>query len=241
VTKGGRLLLAYATRLLALQKEAIQAIDNFKGRMSGELLVGASTIPGEYLLPAIIGRFKDKFPDISITLLIGDSQTVIDWVAEGRAELGVVGARLSHRGVEYRELMPDDMVVVVPAAHPWNGRTEVTLAELRAEPLLVRERGSGTRAALERALGEAQMDLGSFRIVGEMGSTQAIKQAVRAGVGLSVISKRSVEDECRSGLLWCLRVKDLRVTRSFYVATHKERSRSPLAEAFRAFLEAEAV
>jgi DNA-binding transcriptional LysR family regulator len=216
-------------------------MDGFQGRMSGELLIGASTIPGEYVLPAMIGRFKEKYPDISITLLIGDSQTAVDWVAEGRAELGVVGARLSHRGVDYKELMPDEVVVVVPGTHPWHGRKQIALEELRSEPLLIRERGSGTRAALEGALAEAGMDLGSFRIVGEMGSTQAIKQAVKAGVGVSLVSKRAVEEECKSGLLWCLRVKDLKVTRSFHLATHKERSRSPLAEAFRLFLEAEVV
>jgi DNA-binding transcriptional LysR family regulator len=240
-TRAGQLLLSHAQRLLALAREARQAMDGFLGRMSGGLIVGASTIPGEYILPPLIGRFKEKFPDISITVLIGDSQTVVDWIAEGRAELGVVGARLAHRGVEYRELLPDDVVVVVPAAHPWHGRKQVSLGDLRAEPLLIRERGSGTRAALERALGEGQLDLGAFRIVGEMGSTQAIKQAVKASVGLSVLSRRAVEEECKAGLLWCLGIKDLKVSRSFYLATHKERTRSPLAEAFRAFVEAEAV
>ncbi len=241
VTKGGHLLLGYAQRLLALQREARQAMESFQGRMSGELLVGASTIPGEYVLPVMVGRFKEKFPDISITLLIGDSQTVIDWVVEGRAELGVVGARPPQRAIEYRELMPDDVVVVVNASHPWHGRKQVALEELRQEPLLIRERGSGTRAALEAALAEAGTGLGAFRIVGEMGSTQAIKQAVKAGVGISVISRRAVEEECRAGVVWCLRVKDLKVVRSFYLAINRERSRSPLAEAFRAFLEAEAV
>jgi DNA-binding transcriptional LysR family regulator len=241
VTKAGQLLLVHARRMLAISREARQAMDQFLGRMSGELLIGASTIPGEYVLPALIGRFKEKYPDISITLLIGDSQAVIDWVAEGRAELGVAGARLAHRGVDYKELMPDDLAVVVPAAHPWHGRSLITLEELRSEPLLIRERGSGTRAALEAVLAEAGLDLGSFRIVGEMGSTQAIKQAVKAGVGVSVVSRRAVEDECKAGLVGCLDVKDLKVTRSFYLATHRERSRSPLAEAFRVFLEAEAV
>jgi len=241
VTRAGQLLSSYANRMLALAREARQAMDGFQGRMRGELLVGASTIPGEYVLPAMIGRFKEKYPDISITLLIGDSQAVIDWVGEGRAELGVVGARPSHRGVDYKELMPDDVVVVVPAAHPWHGRKQITFDALRGEPLLIRERGSGTRAALEAALGEAGKDLSSFRIVGEMGSTQAIKQAVKVGVGVSVMSKRAVEEECKGGLLWCLRIKDLKVPRSFYLATHKERSRSPLAEAFRVFVEAEVV
>ena len=239
-TPAGRLLLSHALRLLALSREARQAMNGFLGKMSGELLIGASTIPGEYILPPMIGGFKAKFPDISITLLIGDSQAAVDWVGDGRAELSVVGARLPHRGVDYHELMADDIVVVVPAAHPWHGRAEITVEELRSEPLLIRERGSGTRAALERALADVRLDLGAFRVVGEMGSTQAIKQAVRANVGLSIVSRRAVDEEGRSGLLWCLRVATLSIARSFYLATHKERSRSPLAEAFRVFIETEA-
>jgi DNA-binding transcriptional LysR family regulator len=98
--------------------------------------------------------------------------------------------------------------------------------------MIVREQGSGSREALEHALGEANADLTAFRIVGEMGSTQAIKQAVRSGVGLSIISRRAVEDECRARLLACLRLKDLNVSRFFYLVTHRDRSRSPLAQAF---------
>jgi len=241
VTKGGALLLSHAQRMLALAREARQAMESFQGRMSGELLVGASTIPGEYILPALIGRFKEKFPDIAITLLIGDSQAVTEWVAEGRAEIGVVGARSTHRGIEFRELMPDDIVLIVSSTHPWHGRKQVTLEELRGEPLLLRERGSGTRGALETALREAGADIAAFRVVGEMGSTQAIKQAVKAGVGVSLVSRRAVEEESRAGSVWYLRVTDLKVTRAFHLATNRERSRSPLAEAFRAFVEAEAI
>jgi DNA-binding transcriptional LysR family regulator len=116
----------------------------------------------------------------------------------------------------------------------------VTLEELRGEPLLLREQGSGTRAALEAALGAAGTDIGTFRVVGEMGSTQAIKQAVKAGVGVSMVSRRAVEEECRAGSVWSLRVQGLAISRAFYLATHRERSRSPLAEAFRAFVETEA-
>ena len=241
VTRGGALLLSYAQRILALARETRQAMESFQGRMSGDLLVGASTIPGEYILPAVIGRFKEKYPDIAITLLIGGSGAVIEWVAEGRAEIGVVGARPSNRSIEYRELFPDDIVLIVGAAHPWHGRKQVTIEELRAEPLLLRERGSGTRAAVESALEAAGVDVTGCRVVGEMGSTQAIKQAVKAGVGLSLLSRRAVDEECRVGSLSCLRVKGLKIDRAFYLATHRERSRSPLAEAFRAFVEAEAV
>jgi len=235
-TKAGQLLLGYARRILDLHREARQAVDQFQGRMSGELVIAASTIPGEYVLPALIGRFKEKYPDISISLLIGDTQRVVEWVLEGRAELAVAGAQIDHRALEYRELMPDELVLVVSAAHPWHGKKTATLEEVRAEPLIVRERGSGSRHALERALAEVGLDLSDFRVVGEMGSTQAIKQGVKAGVGISLISKRAVAEECQHGILHCVKVKDLRFSRAFYLVTSTTRSRSPLAETFRAFL-----
>ena len=238
-THAGRILLDYARRMLALQREARQALDRFQGRTSGELVVGGSTIPGEYVLPALIGRFKGKYPDISICLLIGSSRQVTAWVEEARAEVGIVGAPPSPKTLLARELMADELIVIVPAGHAWAGRQSVTLADVKQEPLIVRERGSGSREALERALDQVNTDLSAFRVAGEMGSTQAIKQAVRAGVGISLVSKRAVEDECRAGLLFCLRVKDLRVARAFYLVTHRDRSRSPLAQAFVEFLESE--
>ena len=238
VTRAGQLLLSYAARLLALAREARQAVDGFQERMSGELVVGGSTIPGEYILPPVLSRFKEKFPDISTTLLIGDSRGVTDWVAEGRVELAVVGARLPRRGLEFRELLPDVEVVVVPAGHPWSGRREITLTELAREPLLIREAGSGTRAALEAALAGAGVELGALRLVGEMGSSQAVKQAVKAGMGITILSRRAVEEECRGGSLVALAVKDLAITRAFYVVLSTDRTRSPVAEAFRVFLEA---
>jgi len=238
-TRAGQLLLGYAQRILALSREARQAIDQFQGRLSGELIVGGSTIPGEYVLPAVIGQFKAKQADISIVLLIGDSRQVSDWVDDGRVELAIVGARPAQRTLEARELMEDELVVVVPAEHGWAKRDTVTLAEVQREPMVVRERGSGSREALERALDEAGTGLADFRVVGEMGSTQAIKQAVRAGLGISLISARAVGDECRAGYVVCLKIERLAVRRAFYLITHRERTRSPLGLAFLSFLESQ--
>jgi len=239
-TRAGEVLLGYARRMLALSREARQALDRLQGRMSGELVIGGSTIPGEYVLPALIGQFKLKYPDISLCLRIGSSQQVSEWVDDGRVEVGVVGARPAPRTLVARELMADELVVVVPADHPWSGTGQVRLADVEQEPLLVRERGSGSRETLERGLAEAGTGLARFRVVGELGSTQAIKQAVRAGVGVALISRRAVEDECRAGLLSCLRVRDLRFARAFYLVTHRDRSRSPLAQAFVEFVESQA-
>lgn len=239
-TPAGELLLGYARRMLALTREARQAIERFQGRTIGELVVGGSTIPGEYLLPALIGQFKAKFPEISISLRVSASRQVSEWVEEGRVEIGVVGARPASRGLVARELMADTMVVVVSPEHRWASRGGVTLADLRLEPLVLRERGSGSREAFERAIGDAGLDLSAFRVAGEMGSTQAVKQAVRAGIGVAMISRRAVEDECRARLLVCVKVTDLSVVRSFHLVTHRERTRSPLAQAFLEFVESQA-
>ncbi|MGH7326127.1 MAG: selenium metabolism-associated LysR family transcriptional regulator [Candidatus Rokuibacteriota bacterium] len=239
-TPAGEVLLGYARRILVLMREARQAIDRFQGRMSGHLVVGGSSIPGEYVLPALIGQFKAKYPEISISLRVGSSRDVSEWVEEGRVEIGVVGARPSGRTLVARELMADEMVIIVSADHPWSGRESVRLADVATEPLILRERGSGSRDALERALAAAGTDVGAFRVAGEMGSTQAVKQAVRAGVGIALISKRAVEDECRARLLWCVKVQDLNVSRSFHLVTHRERTRSPLAQAFLEYVESQA-
>lgn len=239
-TPAGDLVLGYARRMLALTREARQAIERFRGRMIGELIVGGSTIPGEYLLPALIGQFKAKYPEISISLRISSSRQVSGWVEDGHVEIGVVGARPASRALVARELMADTMVVVVPPDHPWAGRANVTLADVRSEPIVLRERGSGSREAFERALAEVGLDLSALRVAGEMGSTQAVKQAVRAGIGVAVISRRAVEDECRARLLVCVKLADLNVMRSFHLVTHRERTRSPLAEAFLEFVESQA-
>ena len=238
-TRAGQLLLSYAHRMLALSREAHQALERFQGRMSGELIVGGSTIPGEYVLPALVGQFKAKYPDILISLLIGSTRQVSDWLEEGRVEVGVVGAQPASRALESKELMADELVVVVPATHAWATRRTTTLVDLQKEPMIVRERGSGSREALEHALHEAGLSLAALRVVGEMGSTQAVKQAVRAGIGIALVSKRAVEDECRAGLLACVKVKDLRVARAFHLVTHRDRSRSPLAQAFVDFVESQ--
>jgi DNA-binding transcriptional LysR family regulator len=238
-TRAGQLLLDYAKRLLALGREARQAMEHFQGRMLGELVIGGSTIPGEYVLPALVGRFKRKYPDISVCLLIGSSQQVSDWAEEGRVEVGVVGARAAARSLESTSLMSDELVVVVGRDHPWAGRADVSMEELRREPMIVRERGSGSRKAFEDALAKVGLGLDGFRVVGEMGSTQAVKQGVSAGVGVSIISRRAVEDECRVRRLASLYLQGLEVSRNFYLVTHRERSRAPLAQAFLEFLEGE--
>src|SRR6266571_8141771 len=149
-TPAGRLLLDYAARMLALGREARQAIDRYQGRVSGALVIGGSTIPGEYVLPALVGAFRAKHPEVSISLLIGSSRDVSLWVEEGRAELGVTGARPSARALHAKAIMSDELVIVVPAEHPWAERKTVSLADVRAARLGL-ARGARARARRSRA------------------------------------------------------------------------------------------
>jgi DNA-binding transcriptional LysR family regulator len=235
-TRAGELLFGYAQRMLALRVEAIQGLQQFLGQVAGTLTVGASTIPGEYVLPPLIGAFREKFPRVSIALQISDTRGIVEAVLDGRVELGMVGARPDQRVLQAVELMPDELVVVVPPGHAWVGRQEVTVADLTSEPLIVREPGSGSREAVEKALEAAGLGLDGLRVIAEIGSTSAIKQAVKAGMGVSLMSRRAVDDEARIGLLGCVKIKDLPVTRHFYLVTHANRSRSPLCQAFLDFL-----
>src|SRR5262249_50732070 len=158
-TPAGHVLLEYARRMLKLAEEARQAIDHFQGRMSGTLLVGGSTIPGEYVLPTLIGQFKAKYPEIVISLRVGGSRMVSEWVDEGRVGGGGAGPRPAVRPPPARPRRGDELVAAAPAGHPWTGRKTVTLADVRSEPLIVREPGSGSREALEHALAQAGTDL----------------------------------------------------------------------------------
>jgi DNA-binding transcriptional LysR family regulator len=235
-TRAGELLYGYARQMLALRSQARQAVDSFLGQVTGTLLIGASTIPGEYVLPAVIGRFRERHPRVAITLQISDTRGTVQAVLDGLVDAGVVGADPGNRGLESRALMPDELVLVIPPGHPWSGRSDATLDDLKTQPLIVREAGSGSRQALERALEAGGRSLGEMQVIAEMGSTSAIKQAVKAGVGVSVMSSRAAEDECRHGLLACVKLKDLSVTRQFYVVTHANRSRAPICRAFLDFL-----
>jgi DNA-binding transcriptional LysR family regulator len=166
-TRAGELLFGYAQRMLALRAEAVQDLQRLLGQVAGALAVGGSTIPGEYVLPPLIGAFREKFPGVSITLQISDTRQIVEAVLAGRVELGVVGAPPAHRAVRAVQLMPDELVVVVPPGHAWVRRKVVTVEELRPEPLIVREPGSGSRAAAERALEEAGLGLEQLRVIAE--------------------------------------------------------------------------
>lgn len=175
-----------------------------------------------------------------MTLKIGDTREIAEGVLEGRLELGVGGARIPLGPLEYQSLARDELALVVPAGHRWAQKGSISLPELKEEPFVLRESGSGTRQTLEENLQAAGEEIGSLRVVAEMGSTEAIIQAIRAGLGVSILSRLAVEERLDFGTLATVAVEGLRLSREFFIVTHRARTLSPICQAFLAFLLEEA-
>ena len=236
-TRAGELLHGYARRILALREEAQQAISEHKGGLTGHLAVGGSSIPGAYILPPLLAAFKRDHPEVTIGLHISGSRDIVRSVIEGAAEVGMVGARFEEGRVQYEPFAQDELVLAVAAGHPWARRSTVRPTELAGQAFVMRERGSGTRKVMEEVFARHDLDPGDLRVALEVTGNEAVRQAVKAGAGVTVISRRAIEDDVRCKILVALRLQGLRLVRDFFLVTHKSRSRSPLGKAFLSFLQ----
>jgi DNA-binding transcriptional LysR family regulator len=235
-TEAGEVLYRHGQKLLALRDQARQEIEGISGTISGLLKIGGSTIPGAYVLPATIGSFKKKYPSASFQLHIDDTAKVAEAVASGDLHIGVVGARVTDSRLETRPFLKDELVIAVPAGHRWARRKAVTIGELAGEPFIVRESGSGTRRIMEERIGKAGISLADLNTVAVVGSSDAVRQAVKAGLGISILSMRALRDDIRGGRLSAVRLKGIQLERSFSVILLNGKSRSPLCQAFLDFL-----
>jgi DNA-binding transcriptional LysR family regulator len=235
-TPAGKLLFQYASQLMNLREESFRVIKQFRDKGSGELFIGGSNIPGQYLLPPLLGLFKERFPRIQIHLLIGDSRYVRDKLLEGAIELGLVGTSMDHRQIACEFWAVDHMVCVAPPGDRSSIPDRLSSEDLLHSPFIFREKGSGTRTAIEQALKKIRLDIRQMQPVAEMGSNEAIRQAVRSGVGISILSRRAVADDLASGQIREIKVKKLPLRRDFFMITLKQRTLSPLAQEFKEFI-----
>ncbi len=238
-SKAGELLYTYARKLIALRDEAETAMNEFHGKIKGRLVVGGSTIPGGYILPQLIGAFTTDYPEVKISLIIGDTDQIIQDTLSGLLELGIVGAKPSDKNIGMEKLIEDEMRLIVTADHKWAGKKYIPLELMFKEPFIVREPGSGTLKSIRMSLTEKGHLLEDLNIISEMGSTTAIIQGVKSKVGISILSTVAVAEELKAGTLKALAIKDLKLKRSFYLIRHKHRSASPLCRAFNEFLKKE--
>ena len=235
-TKAGEILYEYAQKILNLKAEAEQKLYSLRGELKGELVVGASTIPGEYILPALIKDFRDNFPTIFIKLSVGDTKKVIEETLNNQIELGIVGPEVKSAKLEYYPFIKDELILVVPPLSSWKKVKSITLEKLKEVPFVLREEGSGTRMVMEKTLENYGIGVSDLEVVATLGSTMALVQAIKRGVGGSIISYRAVKEDLKKGALKRIPIEKVKFYRKFYLVLRRGKTRSPLCEAFKSFL-----
>jgi DNA-binding transcriptional LysR family regulator len=237
LTAAGQKLYDFAQRIIDLHREARREVTGRDAPVGGELSLAASSIPGEHLLPALLSLFGQKHPHVRVRATVSDSVGVIAQVERGEASLGLVGRKVDSPHLQFRYLASDRMALVVPPGHALSRRTKVSVRQLVRHPLVLREVGSGLRHCFEKSLDKAGFSLADLRVALELGSNEAIKEAVLRGVGIAILSTYAVQKELRAGQLRALAVRDLRCDRDMYVVQDRRRVLSLPARLFLLFLE----
>jgi DNA-binding transcriptional LysR family regulator len=237
LTSAGELFLQHARQVLAECDRLRQAMAGFRGLQQASLNVGASNIPANYLIPAILPRLSAEHPGIAFTMQTGDSRAMLERLLADEVELAVVGSRDDDRGVDYLPLTSDLLVLAVSSQHPWSQSPTITLNDLAECPMIVRESGSGSDQALRQALRQAGFDPARLQIAVRLGSNEAVRQALLNGFGAAFLSEISIRQELKRGELVKIVVADFVVQRQFWLVTRERRTASPAARVFAALMQ----
>ncbi|MCX8027761.1 MAG: selenium metabolism-associated LysR family transcriptional regulator [Thermodesulfovibrionales bacterium] len=199
-------------------KEIIQ-----KGRneVEGDIMIGASTIPGTYLLPQIMLSFKTTHPKVNFNVIIGDSSGIQEMVKKQDIYIGLIGAKMNSDRIVYEPFTHDELVLV--AAKDYPVADSISKDDIRSLPLIIRESGSGTRKETEDFLSKLKIKISDLNIVMTLGSTEAVKEAVKAGLGCAVLSSFATSECLQFGVLKTINIEGLQMRRNFYIITHKKR------------------
>jgi DNA-binding transcriptional LysR family regulator len=231
-TEAGLALYRGAQRLLALEEQIVEQVAaGDAGELHGRLEIGASSGPGGSVLPLLLCEFARRHPAITVALSVFDTQTVIDLVARRELEIGVVGAARRQRGVTFEPFFRDEVVLACPPDHPLAGRT-VTLDELRREELIVMQEGAGVRQVIEDELRRAGIRLKELEPRLELGLQESVRSAVRAGNGVTFISRSAIEADLAAGTLASARVEGLEPAREISLVRATGRSATRNVDAF---------
>lgn len=231
LTEAGMTLFLYSQKMSTLIDEGLHAIEDLKGCRTGRLLLGVSTTPGIYLLPKILGEFKSIYPGIVPKIEIANSQKIVEMVNANILDIGIVGEEIiCPSELRIEPWLQDELFLVVPTYHPWAAQTSVHVSELANEQFIFRERGSSTRSIIENALTRHGIKI---HIALELNHTEAVKQAVSAGLGVSIISRFSV---IHNSEIVCIPIEGIKFSRMFNVVHHKNKIFSPAAKTFSHYL-----
>jgi DNA-binding transcriptional LysR family regulator len=238
LSKAGKLFYEYAINMLNSRDHAVCKIREFARDISGTLEVVASTVPAQYLLPELLVAFRKCYSDINFIVHQSDSAKVAENILESGAEIGITGSIIEDEKLVYENILNDKLVLIVPNNKRFQSidAKDIDFNPFLKEPFILREEGSGTRKEFEKFLRSEGIDCRSLNIIALMNSTEAVKQAVSQGLGISIISRMAVEDYERFELIKVLDIESSYLERNFYLTYHKNRTISPVTEAFKEFI-----
>ncbi len=219
LTASGKVLLDFAEQLHSLAAEAENRIASLKGGAAGELVLGASTTIAQYVLPPMLAEFARKYSEIQLRVFSENTEQISEGVATGRFGLGLIEGPLLRRDLKLERWFDDEMLLIVPSSHEWAGLAEIDPKRLCDVPLVMRERGSGSRHVVEAGIQKAGLRLGSLRIAMELDSTAAILSCVEEGLGVGFVSEWAISRRSGSSALVTLRLKGNLIKRSFSFVT----------------------
>jgi DNA-binding transcriptional LysR family regulator len=237
LSEAGRRLYDFAQRILQLHREARHALGQPPEEVSGALNLAASTVPAEHLLPTILQEYQKRYPKVHVAATVADSDAVLALLDEAKVSVALVGKPGPATWCDSRPFARDKQVLVAPPDHAWSRRTHVTLTQLAGQPLIIREKGSGSRACFEEGLARMGKDLKALTVSLELGSNEAIKEAVLRGSGVALLSAFAVKHDVETGRLIALEVEGLDTGRDLYLVTDRRRILPPPARAFVEVLE----
>ncbi|MDA1127476.1 MAG: LysR family transcriptional regulator [Chloroflexi bacterium] len=235
ITEAGEAVLAYSKQIFVLSSRLLETVQEMENLRSGHLILGASTTPGEYVLPIVVGRFRQVYPGIRAELVIGNTRSIIQRVLNRDMDLGMVGEHVDEYSSELEmvDYQDDEIVLVAAPSHSAANAGRLTAQHVVDVGLLAREEGSATRRAAESLFKQ----LGVVPLIAiELGSNQAVKQAAMAGGGIGIISRLGITAELKAGLLTVLDVEGWECRRPLTLIQPKDRYLSPSQRAFREFL-----
>ena len=237
LTTAGKRLLRFAESIEAEREQLMNDLEQIREEVSGELIIAASTIPGEFLLPSMLSKFKGIHPAVRIRVDISDSLTVINGVRNNSYEVGFCGVAPEGHDLTSFKIASDEIVLIVHPEHPFADKDEITPTELKGEPLIFREATSGTQRNLENALSSAGLDTRKWVPNLVLGTTQAVVSAVAAGAGIAFVSNLAIKQSLALGLIRQVEMSGLQMSRGFYCIYRRERVVSRLLEEFINFIQ----
>ncbi|MEF3255793.1 MAG: LysR family transcriptional regulator, partial [Deferribacterales bacterium] len=232
LTEAGQVFLDYAVDMLDLRERSIEAIKELLNEISGNIRIGSSTIIAEFILPNIIKEFNTKYPKTFFTLDISNSQTIIQRIADGILDLAIVARKIPKKDIDYKIIFKDKIVLAVYKGHPFYSRDHLFLEEIINEKFVIREVGSGTRAAVEYALKTKGYDFDSLNATAVMASTHGLLHSVKNGLGLAFVSEIALQKDICGNEVKGIPIIDLMVEKDIFLAYNKRKTSRKLIKSF---------